>query len=620
MANEVVSLTYEADVSALISALQRIPDVTAKEARSMVAELTRANKAATKKAEVAAKKVERSWRRSAKMAIKGWERFGKVIQGNFGEMIGRTGRLADIFQQFGPTGAIIGVALAGVTLFTTAIVGVGAAIYKSSRFAKTYIEEMKKLNRKIQVTAEELDAIAANEASWLALSRAAKDLSFEISKNLNVHLEESTLLLSAIAIQSRLTFTQWVEGKNLMEQMARGAAELSLHIGLALGSGGLTLVLQQWSIAAKHLDHIAEKLDMAGRFSGLIPFKIAEGYQLVVDVVTDWGMELLDVKGLMESISGLISDEAHALAEQARTEERRAKATAKRVAERKKLADQRKKEADEALALARRIRDARLEGERLLEEAGWARIRQEEEWARIRLANEQRIIDARLAGEEALEAAGWRLAEQQERWAAERARLAEQAAAVGPQKEQASWEDYARAFEGPSYSIASAFEAQADAAEEGSARQAKARKNAFISQKATALVGIAVATAAAMVSALKIMPPAGQIIAAIIAAQGAVQAGIVAAQQPPSYHSGGQIGRAGPNQPDEVMVRARIGEEILTRQQAQAPASLPALQIEQVYRHRAFGAFVADEVRAKRSPLRAATTRRSGRVGHRGRR
>ena len=163
-------------------------------------------------------------------------------------------------------------------------------------------------------------------------------------------------------------------------------------------------------------------------------------------------------------------------------------------------------------------------------------------------------------------------------------------------------------------------------AEEGSEEAKKAAIIAFNVAKAAGIGEIAIHTAVAAMRAYADLPPPANVIAsASYVALGAVNAGLVAAQPPPSFHSGGMIGGA----PDERLVTARAGEGVLTPQGVNAiggPAGLAAanrgsaapmqITVVQQYKHRAFGAFVQEDLKLSNSPLRQAIVG-NVRVGHR---
>jgi hypothetical protein len=156
----------------------------------------------------------------------------------------------------------------------------------------------------------------------------------------------------------------------------------------------------------------------------------------------------------------------------------------------------------------------------------------------------------------------------------------------------------------------------------------KARaKAAFLIQKGLALAQIAIDTQRAVMAALAdplLLGPAKVAGVAAAIASGAAAAGIVARQKPPEVkHSGGPINGA----PDEVDVRMRRGEWAVNPQgravlgddalrdanRGVAPGAQPIVVVHQ-YQHRAFGAFVQDDVRLN-GPLRK--TIRAGRYAGR---
>jgi hypothetical protein len=81
------------------------------------------------------------------------------------------------------------------------------------------------------------------------------------------------------------------------------------------------------------------------------------------------------------------------------------------------------------------------------------------------------------------------------------------------------------------------------------------------------------------------------------------------------YHAGGTPAQSS-MAPDERLALVRNNEDISTRQQQQAQGP-QQIMVTQVYKHRSFGAFVADNVRISNSPLRNAIKGRT-RVGQRG--
>jgi len=161
-------------------------------------------------------------------------------------------------------------------------------------------------------------------------------------------------------------------------------------------------------------------------------------------------------------------------------------------------------------------------------------------------------------------------------------------------------------------------QAVSNGAAEGSKAQKEAAMVAFRIQQAAGIGQVAMDTAGAVTKAMALFgpPPSPAGIAAIAAASaiGLAQAALVAAQAPPSFHTGGMISTQ-PLAPDETMVRARKGEEIRTRQQQSGGAPI---QVQMVYQHRVFDTFVADNLKQTGSPLRREIGSSSGRLlGHR---
>jgi len=162
-------------------------------------------------------------------------------------------------------------------------------------------------------------------------------------------------------------------------------------------------------------------------------------------------------------------------------------------------------------------------------------------------------------------------------------------------------------------------QAVADSAEEGSAAQQAAAIAAFRLNQAGSIGTIAINTAEAITKAIALFgpppSPAGVAGIAFASAIGLAQAAAVAAQAPPSFHTGGVIA-SNPLAPDETMIVARKGEEVRTRQEQGGGANVT---VQMVYQHRIFDSFVMDNMRQAGSPLRREIHKASGRrVGHRG--
>ena len=143
-------------------------------------------------------------------------------------------------------------------------------------------------------------------------------------------------------------------------------------------------------------------------------------------------------------------------------------------------------------------------------------------------------------------------------------------------------------------------------------------------QQAAAITQIGIDTAAAVMRAMGTMGPAGSFAIPGIVALGATQAAVVAATPPPQVaHTGAIVGMGnvagGPLAADERMIRARVGEGILTPSAvrsvggADGVAALNAgmsmdrpIIVNQVYRGRVLDTAIQDQL-GRSSALRRAT-------------
>lgn len=159
-------------------------------------------------------------------------------------------------------------------------------------------------------------------------------------------------------------------------------------------------------------------------------------------------------------------------------------------------------------------------------------------------------------------------------------------------------------------------------------KQKKNLKTLFAIQKAAAVASIIMSTASAIMKALDVLGPiAGGVAAGVIGGLGATQAAIVAAEKPPSFHTGGII--PAPPGDQGVMMNALPGEAVLNRDATQTlgaegvdalnsgQGAGGAISISMVYKHRIFDTFVEQNI-SKGGPLRDAI-KDGRRVGHRGR-
>ena len=150
---------------------------------------------------------------------------------------------------------------------------------------------------------------------------------------------------------------------------------------------------------------------------------------------------------------------------------------------------------------------------------------------------------------------------------------------------------------------------------------------AFIVQKAVSLSQAAVATALAVITALATGGPAGPALAVAAGIAGGISIAAIAAEPPPSFHSGGMVSAGAP---DEITARLLRSEAVLSPQGVAAAGgedgvrdlnrgaggSQPVVSVLQV-RSRVVDAMISDNLRTRQGPLtdalRAARPRALGR-------
>lgn len=129
---------------------------------------------------------------------------------------------------------------------------------------------------------------------------------------------------------------------------------------------------------------------------------------------------------------------------------------------------------------------------------------------------------------------------------------------------------------------------------------------AFRVQQNMQIANTVMSTATAIMMAYaQLGPIGGSFAAAGMAALGGTQVAMIESQEPPSYHLGGVV------KPDEAMVKARVGEALLTKQGVNAiggeagvnaingaagPGAAPVV-INQVYRHRVLDTVMSDSLK-----------------------
>ena len=603
-----INFEYNADTSGLRAELAKIPGVTKKTAND-ASKVWSKTFAVTQRASVkAAKASEKAWRHANKQTTRAasstksiipaleagigqWKKFGETAQGSVGAVVGRVGTLAEFllgFGKMGPVGIAVGglvVTLGGVAVAAGAAVAAwasGVAVLTKLVFkAEAWLDAAEKAGKKPIIPPEQVEAIRTVNAALGVLGNVMRDIGLTIAGNVAPEIRELSIAVVALSLYVHETVKTFLDGRSALREFSVFIVETvvrtlnfiptvlteSLRAFQALMDGieaFSPIKNPAWAAISKGIDAWVES---NYRFTR----SIAEG---VVDLVPfESGLDRVasSMDGYMARAREMVEVE----------EKRRAALRATTTA----LHEQ----ADAtALLVAPSLEGA---------------------------ASTDRISEAfeRLAASKKKEG------EQDEEAKKRRAEFLKTAGQIADALEvSAFWTGQVTNLTG---ALSEALRTRADNAEEGSERQKRAEMAAFRIDQAAGITNVIVSTAQAIARQYADLPfPVAVASSALVGAMGAAQVATIAGASPPSFHQGGQIGRSGPNAPDEVLIRARAGEQILTRGDQQQAAAPMMILTEQRYRHRSFGAFVADATRQKSSPLRAAVKARSGRVGHRGRR
>lgn len=561
----------EAKVGKIAQGLAEIEGASAKQAK-------RAAHAITKQMEKAASESKAALNELKKGATVA---FGGIV-GDIEDVVGALGAM-------GPAG-LAAVGALGAFAAGGAVV---AGMIKLERAAKDAIDRLDEMAIPIDPAMQE--SIEEANASLDAFYVVMDEIIIQLAASLGPTIVEAADYVGSFAIKFSDLLAETLKTQTALEYFAT-----------FLKSSLIQAIAMPITVTAD----LAERLGDLGELVGLqdnalkkvgqswddYTWSAAQGEQAVNDFVS------LNAKGQQEigDFNGVLldsTDRYHALADAAR----KAKKAKDEHASAQKAADKAEKEAQ---AQRKKLEEWDIKYYRDAE-AGAAK------WA------EQQQAINRKVEEEAQQAAE------------NRAKLASEAAQKEAEEEQRRTEEMLAAQKERTAATqdmvssgitaaATLAQAVADSAEEGSQAQRNAAMFAFRANQAGAIASIGINTAEAVSKAIAMFgpPPSPLGIAGIAtaAALGLAQAAAVAAQAPPSFHTGGMIS-TNPLAPDETMVRARKGEEIRTRQEQQTSAPIV---VQMAYQHRVFDTFIADNMRQTSSPLRREITSRSGKLlGHR---
>lgn len=634
-------LTIAADLSGLRKQLESIPGITAEQARAMSAELNKsfkgAERAAKKAAEAstAAMKETASAAREAADAGKGLEdRFGKVggsaaklaggldlLAPGMGDLARGLADLADVGEVASGSMGMSGLAgsaaaLAGpLAILGLALTPIIVAFMAEQKEAEAAAAALKRYEEATKAAAE------ANDA----LNSTVGDLNdeFKILFGLETQGEQATRKrIAALEAQTRASndaAQALIDEAEAQRALLKGKAEVDAARKLETEN---TKAYAKLSATIKEQKATIEQNNTA--FEGSVEV-LREHSKAEEQAARNAKIREAREKAKNERLRA--AAEAERLAAEAAA--KHAEALAPLMSAEQQIAQNRIKEMEESQRLAVQLDELRAR-KVALAAAGQLSA---EEAARFTAAEKTLAEDLTeaLIAEEAKRQAGidairQKAKDKEDADAAER--IAKQAAeneatlaAIAQVTDVvAQYTDYAMQQDVAAYERAqadkealgkNASKAERDLADKRiAATRAEARK-AFLIDKAAKMASAAAATALAVVQALAAgVPPYNYIAAGAVGAAGLVQQGVIASQQP-SFHSGGLIGNMAP---DEQQATVRRGEAVLSpagrramgddaiRAANAGTGGSQTIVVQQVYRHRVFDSFVADNLRT-RGPL-----------------
>ena len=632
MAGE-IDLKVSADIGDLRRQLESIPGITAEQARLMVAELDRGYKRA-EKAAAAAAKATKAQMKQAEEATKRAAEAGKELGDSFGRVGGDAGKLAGALDMLLPGLGSVGqgvadladvgeVAAGAMGGMAAPAIGVLAVAAGGAAIAITAMAN--ELAREAQ--AAEIAASAnAYAAAQMELQRvAALDLAVATGAMTEAQRAEADVRAQAgQSLESYLntleeTSKQALENENRNQALTEtfgwlataAAAPVSAFIALANVMGAsiptandLTKkvaeymgVIGNYPKVQADVSRATEVATAATKRARDTTLQAAAAKRTHVDVTKDLREELK---------KSAIDKEADAAATQLQKDATALNADVERI-----MAEELARTSTEAEKLTYRLLELQEQTESLAkanvnidttraQEVLIAQVAAAEEAARVKAADDaKKAQEAQLAADIA--------------FYAQRAEIANGAADVVSAYSQYKLDQQVTAYE----DAVAAQEALGKNATEGEKKRAaeetqEKRRQAMIAfaiDKAAKLAQALTAAALATINALSTPPAPNYIAAGLAAAGGAVQVATIAATRP-TFHSGGMADFA----PDEASAIVRRGEAVLSpagraaigddtiRAANAGMGTGGTIVVQQVYRHRVFDSFVADNLRT-RGPL-----------------
>lgn len=632
MAGE-IDLKVSADIGDLRRQLESIPGITAEQARLMVAELDRGYKKAEKAAASAAKATRASMKQ-AEEATKRAAEAGKELGDRFGNVGSGAGKLAGALDMLAPGLGSVGQGIADLAdvgevaagslggLAGPALVGLAAAAVTLGPVLMNLQAEMAAEAEAARVmgTANayarselELQRVAALDLAVATgqmtdAQRTEADIRAQSAQRLGTYLDtltetvattrEAELRNTAIAetlgnvidMANKLNPAMWLM-KTIMGDSLPTATDLTKKFADYVGVTGNLEAAEKNAAAATQVATEATKRSRDAQLGAALAK--ARHTTATKDLRAELQKSAADKEA--EAAAAKLqkdADELNAEVQRIMAEEFNRTATEAEKLQLKLLSLQ---EATASLAADGAQVDTSRAQEVLAKQVAAA-----EEAARVKAAD-----DAKKAQEAQLAA--------DIEFYAKRAEIANGAADVVAAYSQYKLDQQVTAYE-DAVAAQEALGSDATAAEKKRAAEETQEKRrqamiAFAIDKAAKLAQALTAAALATINALSTPPAPNYLAAGLAAAGGAVQVATIAATRP-SFHSGGMADFA----PDEASAIVRRGEAVLSpagraaigddtiRAANAGMGTGGTIVVQQVYRHRVFDSFVADNLRT-RGPL-----------------
>ena len=620
-------ITFKADMADLRDQLAKLPGITDKEAKAMVKSLERQMKKTERAAKKAAKKSASSFDKMAKKADETKESFGRLgaaagklspavggLVTGFGDMLGVAGALTNPIGAIAAGAVGLGVAATGGAV---AVAGLTAGLTAATLASEDLIDELEQFGDFAGVLPPlepaEIDAInranAAVESLGLALKVTITQIGAEFAPTLEVmatraraaglavmSLRDDVVDVAETAAESAAAFLEFVASLDTLGTLIAVLPGMN-KLGTALNVAALSAQSLQDGIEAlrgvtdPYVSEAESMIDAVQEIGNA-----AETSATQMDAMDSalksnqalWGIYV----GTLDGIEGKLAAIDLAYSQQ--------------VARIGELVEAGGSQAD---------------AERALAAVEQQRIQETQEMYAAAAAERAAILQARRGEElDAIEAERAAAQEAIESVAAARRAAHEEAVTLATQLRDTQLQTTQDLLSAST----DAFGLMADImAEKGN----ESAIGWYRLHKSIALAQIGMDTARGIMNAYATLPPPLALVASIgIGAVGAAQAAVVAAQPPPEVaHTGaivgmGAVAGGGGLGPDERMVRARVGEGVLTPAAVRAVGGASGVQalnsgrggaapivVAQVYRGRVLDVAIQDQL-GRESALRRATS------------